>query len=218
MRKTKPQTTSTGARGLFLLNRRGRVAALFILAIVVTAASIVTMSFAQSKRRARAAVPADKLVRAERPRYERYEREGEDEREGVSKRERDRDSQEGQTVAGPTQFVDAATRKPVSLKAKEVRLTRAKSFDGDLRNLPYVPMRKRERPEREIPRPNPSVLTRDGSVLTPTQSGAEQTQAPELSAPAPAPLATFEGLDNANWGAGHPPDTVGDVGPNHYIQ
>jgi uncharacterized repeat protein (TIGR01451 family) len=28
----------------------------------------------------------------------------------------------------------------------------------------------------------------------------------------------FDGLDFANWGAGHPPDTNGDVGPTYYIQ
>ena len=38
------------------------------------------------------------------------------------------------------------------------------------------------------------------------------------AAAAPAPLTTFEGLDFANWGAGHPPDTNGDVGPTYYIQ
>jgi len=37
-------------------------------------------------------------------------------------------------------------------------------------------------------------------------------------APAPPPTSNFEGLDFANWGNGHPPDTNGDVGPNHYIQ
>ena len=233
MRRTNSQTTSTNVssftRKIFPASTRGRVAALFILAIVMTAASVATASFAQSKRRARAAAEKaekrekaeknGKIVLPQRITYGRSEREREEaEERGELRRERDRDSQEGQTVAGPAQLVDAATRKPVSLKAKEVRLARAHSFDGDLRNLPFVPTRKRERPEREIPRPNPSVLTRDGSTLTPEQSGAEQTQAPELSAPAPAPLSTFEGLDNANWGAGHPPDMVGDVGPNHYIQ
>jgi len=32
------------------------------------------------------------------------------------------------------------------------------------------------------------------------------------------PSANFDGLDFANWGAGHPPDTNGDVGPTYYIQ
>jgi hypothetical protein len=39
-----------------------------------------------------------------------------------------------------------------------------------------------------------------------------------LAVPAPSPIESFEGLDFANWGAGHPPDTNGDVGPEYYIQ
>jgi hypothetical protein len=39
-----------------------------------------------------------------------------------------------------------------------------------------------------------------------------------LAVPAPSPIASFEGLDFANWGNGHPPDTNGDVGPEYYIQ
>src|SRR6266545_2811948 len=38
------------------------------------------------------------------------------------------------------------------------------------------------------------------------------------AAPAPMPSSSFPGLDFANWGNGWPPDTNGDVGPNHYIQ
>ncbi|MDP2990140.1 MAG: hypothetical protein Q8O57_06195, partial [Kiritimatiellota bacterium] len=34
----------------------------------------------------------------------------------------------------------------------------------------------------------------------------------------PTPLENFKGLDLANWGSGWPPDSNGDVGPNHYIQ
>jgi len=48
-----------------------------------------------------------------------------------------------------------------------------------------------------------------------TSTGAN---APSISAPAPAPSSSFEGLDFTNWGAGHPPDTNGDVGPLYYIQ
>src|SRR5919202_3886090 len=38
------------------------------------------------------------------------------------------------------------------------------------------------------------------------------------SAAAPAPSSSYAGLDFQNWGAGWPPDTNGDVGPNHFIQ
>src|SRR3712207_4007250 len=153
MRKNKPQAPSktavTDARRLSLSNRRGRIAALFILAIVMTAAAVTSISFAQSKKRARAAAAAEekrekaeraekngKIVLPQRLAYGRSEREREEaEERGGLRREKNRDSQEGQTVAGPAQLVDAATRRPVSIKAKEVRLTRARTFDGDLRNL-----------------------------------------------------------------------------------
>ena len=36
--------------------------------------------------------------------------------------------------------------------------------------------------------------------------------------PAPPPIANFAGMQFSEFGAGWPPDTVGDVGPNHYIQ
>ena len=44
------------------------------------------------------------------------------------------------------------------------------------------------------------------------------SQTSTSNAPAPAPTTTFAGLDFATWGAGHPPDTNGDVGPTYYIQ
>src|SRR5262249_23666304 len=42
--------------------------------------------------------------------------------------------------------------------------------------------------------------------------------APSIGAPASGPIQNFDGLDFANWGGGHPPDTNGDVGPTYYIQ
>ncbi|HZJ45086.1 MAG TPA: Ig-like domain repeat protein [Pyrinomonadaceae bacterium] len=101
-------------------------------------------------------------------------------------------------------------------KPREERLVKANSFNGDLRDLPYRRPVKRERPEREEPEPNPTFYPgTSGSRVTtdsPTPAG------PAISAPAPAPSASFDGLDFANWGAGHPPDTNGDVGPTYYIQ
>jgi hypothetical protein len=43
-------------------------------------------------------------------------------------------------------------------------------------------------------------------------------QTAAATAAAPAPASSFDGFDYANWGAGWPPDTNGDVGPNHYVQ
>src|SRR4051794_22489172 len=49
----------------------------------------------------------------------------------------------------------------------------------------------------------------------PTSPG---TASPSPSAPAPAAAHSFDGLDFATWGSGHPPDTNGDVGPTYYMQ
>lgn len=105
---------------------------------------------------------------------------------------------------------------------REHRMQRAGSFDGDLRSLTDTrPVRRRERPERENkPRPAPVELrdpNQPGSAASdPALSGIDDPQT--LLAPAPGPSANFEGLDFAAWGAGHPPDTNGDVGPTYYIQ
>ena len=103
---------------------------------------------------------------------------------------------------------------------REHHMQRAASFDGDVRVLPQtVPVRKRERPEREGPEPSPvpfpGTAPAGGALSEPISSPGI---APGLSAPAPSPTFTFEGLDFANWGAGHPPDTNGDVGPTYYIE
>jgi len=106
---------------------------------------------------------------------------------------------------------DEANRKP-----NEQRLIKAHSFNGDLRDLPYRKPVKRERLEREGPEPNPSFYPgTSGAKLT---EGSKTTSVPAINAPAPAPSASFDGLDFATWGAGHPPDTNGDVGPTYYIQ
>ncbi|MGI9102793.1 MAG: carboxypeptidase regulatory-like domain-containing protein [Terriglobales bacterium] len=95
----------------------------------------------------------------------------------------------------------------------------ATPFDGDLRTLPGMPPKRRERPEREPPQVTPVPLP--GSSTAASGGGpslSSQTAAVTNSAPAPSPLITFDGLDFATWGAGHPPDTNGDVGPTYYIQ
>jgi len=87
---------------------------------------------------------------------------------------------------------------------------KAASLDKDLRELPQTGP-KDKKPAREMGTP---------PDLGPTGNGVDSVlQGPiALSAPAPAPSSSFAGLDLQNWGAGWPPDTHGDVGPNHYIQ
>lgn len=94
----------------------------------------------------------------------------------------------------------------------EGQLVRAGSFDGDLRDLPQRPIRRREKPEREGPERDLQAMPGTVGAATPIDPQ------PVRSAPAPAPLVSFDGMDHDTWGAGHPPDDNGDVGPNHVIQ
>src|SRR5438270_1703646 len=112
------------------------------------------------------------------------------------------------------------TNRPVTTTAKpqETRLVKtARAFKGDLRSLPRVKPVERERPELEGPEINPRMYVPPGG-LTNNNQPAIASVAPGISAPAPAPLNVFEGLDRFNWGSGSPPDTNGDVGPTYYIQ
>lgn len=128
-----------------------------------------------------------------------------------------------QPNAAPTSAADAKTgpREPrVHGNPRELRLKRAsRSFEGDLRVLPFVKPAVKERPERKPPPVTrvPYVPQNASSAANiPLDTGAESAAAP--SAPAPSTTSNFDGLDNANWGAGHPPDTNGDVGKDYYIQ
>jgi hypothetical protein len=101
---------------------------------------------------------------------------------------------------------------------RELHLVKAHSKVFDVRKLKSTVVKK-ERPERRAP-----GYAAEGS------RAAEALENPARTAPqlpkvikksqmvAAAPDSSFEGLDFANWGQGHPPDTNGDVGPNHYIQ
>jgi hypothetical protein len=107
------------------------------------------------------------------------------------------------------------TSRPFSAgKPTELVMRRGASSEMDLRRLPQVRPKRRERPEREEPEIERTEIQR-GNNLQP--EAVTPSVAPQ-SAPAPAPIASFNGLDFANWGAGHPPDPNGDVGPTYYIQ
>ena len=114
-----------------------------------------------------------------------------------------------QTIA-PSDVRNVIDRKPT-----EMRLKRAgKSFTGDLRDLPYEKSVEREMSEHEDP------FTVRSFIGKPPAEGS-QPNTPSIAVPAvpaPTPLNVFEGLDRFGFGAGSPPDTNGDVGPNNYIQ
>jgi hypothetical protein len=117
--------------------------------------------------------------------------------------------------SGATASVSAsgAARGPLTQTLVKSRST----FTRDVRSIPQLPPRaKRERPEREAP----ETLLQPGGVGAPVGSGTPDG----FSAPAPGPLSSFDGLHftesctGGQCGAGHPPDTNGDVGPTYYIQ
>src|SRR5215471_10069507 len=99
-------------------------------------------------------------------------------------------------------------------KPTELSMKRGASSQIDLRALPQIPPVRRERPEREEPEIERTEIKRGNNIQTEAVASALAPQ----SAPAPPPSASFDGLDFANWGAGHPPDPNGDVGPVYYIQ
>src|SRR5438445_5578843 len=102
---------------------------------------------------------------------------------------------------------------PVNVgKPTELSMRRAGSSRIDLRALSQTPPEKRERPELEEPESTPTAITGVG------ESPVYVPSVPTRVAPAPPPIGSFAGLDFQNWGAGHPPDTNGDVGPNYYIE
>jgi hypothetical protein len=102
---------------------------------------------------------------------------------------------------------------PISASAPvESKMKKAGGFRFDLRNLPQTPPARFERPDREAPFVAPAPV-RGGTAPTPNIPFV-----PTANGPAPSTVANFDGLDFANWGDGHPPDTNGDVGPTYYIQ
>ncbi|HKS25607.1 MAG TPA: carboxypeptidase regulatory-like domain-containing protein, partial [Thermoanaerobaculia bacterium] len=100
----------------------------------------------------------------------------------------------------------------------ELHMNKAAGKKFDLRDLPFVPSKKKDRPERQPPHVIPTPLDTTATTAAPPPFKPSAVFQPQPHAPAPAPIVTFDGLDFANWGAGHPPDTNGDVGPNYYIQ
>ncbi len=95
-------------------------------------------------------------------------------------------------------------------------------LNQDVRSLPYIAPRHRfeERiltPRKWKPGQPETQLDYRGSDLTYVQRLLKDLWRP---APAmPPPLLTFEGISQATSGcACYPPDTDGDVGPNHYIE
>jgi hypothetical protein len=87
------------------------------------------------------------------------------------------------------------------------------SQDQDLRALPYIPSRPQFEEQRLMRHP-PSQIQSHGTT-DPARAVRQSAQAAAM----PTPIATFAGMNSTQSGCGClPPDTHGDVGPNHYIQ
>jgi len=130
------------------------------------------------------------------------------------------------TSSGSTKAVRSKAALPAAAnpadELKTYRMVRASQvepvseFNGDVRDLPQMPVR--QHPELELIEPADYVHS-NVALKTPTA-----LVAPPLG-PMPALSAYLPGmsyLDNycvgSQCGNGHPPDTNGDVGLNHYIQ
>jgi len=91
---------------------------------------------------------------------------------------------------------------------------------NDLRSLPYIPATGREEGPRLTRYPFPlsgRPGKSDTSAFTHSQSLMEKILTPIPNMP--PPLLTFPGTDRVGSGCNcRPPDTNGDVGPNHYVQ
>jgi hypothetical protein len=107
---------------------------------------------------------------------------------------------------------------------REGERVRPSEFRGDVRNLPQnVSSVQRNtfsrRPlEHDLPVPATKQVLPGAQLMTASATGTSTQAVQGLLAPMPGPSTSFDGMNyNAN-GAGHPPDPVGDVGPNHFVQ
>jgi len=92
-------------------------------------------------------------------------------------------------------------------------------LNQDLRTLPYIPA-THEYETRRLTR-YPHLGTGQTSAPAGSGLGYVQQLLKNLWRPAPtmpSPLLTFEGMSRIDTNDGHPPDTDGDVGQNHYIE
>lgn len=117
----------------------------------------------------------------------------------------------GATGQSPSEH-DATRLAPASAgRPTETRMRLSGTSNIDLRSLPKVSPLRRDSAKPADPEFAPRELP--GA----TSSGLENA-VPVVGAAAPAPIANFDGLDFASFGATYPPDANGDVGPVYFIQ
>ena len=94
---------------------------------------------------------------------------------------------------------------------------KAVSFDKDLRSIPQTTPEELAK-LRSTRGMRPEMTLPADRLASPNLNVADAVAQTANALAMPAAGANFAGLDLTNWGAGWPPDTHGDVGPNHYIQ
>src|ERR1041385_1296670 len=193
----------------FFATRTRRLATIAVLTIAICSLALTTLSLAQTDKRIQRAAPgvarrASGVAKPERLTSSR----GSDRFKRRAAKYRD---QEGSGL-GNQNGRERNDRGP-----REGKMKRGRPFNGDLRHLPQTKPIKAQRPDREARDPTPTRFAPPAGTSAPEAN--ESSNAPEVpSAPAPPPTSSFEGLDFNTWGNGHPPATVGDVGPTYYIQ
>jgi len=116
-------------------------------------------------------------------------------------------------------FAQTARHTPPSTAAPEiVQMIGPVSQDGDIRSLPYIAPKAEfeEAPLTRYPHPHGQAgATQKCPDLAATLLQSVWQPAPTM----PSPLLTFEGVAETQSGCGcEPPDSDGDVGPNHYVE
>lgn len=103
-----------------------------------------------------------------------------------------------------------ATPNPEFAEGSAITSVQYKGYQAsiDVLSLPRTPAVKK--PWEEAPRPHP-VKGGEEAVTAPGQTAAPTAKAPKIDV-------NVQGLDYDTWGAGHPPDTSGAVGPNQFVQ
>ena len=123
--------------------------------------------------------------------------------------------------ARPTQQSDrsvGAQDAPGTQTPDVVRLMGPVIQNNDLRSLPYVAPNAEIEEKRLTRYPHPEIPSPTNQSAYPRFETLVKQIAPPTPT-MPAPLLTFDGMNSSQSGCFClPPDTDGDVGPNHYVQ
>ena len=104
---------------------------------------------------------------------------------------------------GSTLFVSKPVTPGVSRDARQLNVKEPRSEGNSVREFSRKPGKYME----GITNAGPRII--DPLVQESNRGSVIRTPSPDLS---------FEGMSLQNGGSGWPPDTIGDVGPNHYVQ